>query len=82
MKLSPLLETTDFQDFQARVVSHYAQMAMNPATLDYARQRVLEMQRDQSGLWDGLGILVKQRLDELKCVKNQSTNQDQSTPTT
>lgn len=82
MKHSPPLETLDFQDLQARVVSHYAQMAMNPATLEHARYQVLKMQQEPSGLWDGLGILVKQRLDELKCVKNQSTNQDQSTQIT
>jgi hypothetical protein len=71
MKHSPPLETLDFQDFQDRLVSHYAQMALNPATLDYARQRVLKMQQEPSGLWDGLGILVKQRIEELKGVKNE-----------
>jgi hypothetical protein len=71
MTHSQPLETLDFQDFQDRLVSHYALMAMNPATLEHARYQVLKMQQEPSGLWDGLGILVKQRIEELKGVKNE-----------
>jgi hypothetical protein len=71
MTHSQPLATLDFQDFQDRLVSHYAQMALNPATLEHARYQVLKMQQEPSGLWDGLGILVKQRIEELKGVKNE-----------
>jgi hypothetical protein len=71
MTHSQQLATLDFQDFQDRLVSHYAQMALNPATLEHARYQVLKMQQEPSGLWDGLGILVKQRIEELKGVKNE-----------
>jgi hypothetical protein len=74
MTHSQPLATLDFQDFRDRLVSHYAQMALNLATLEHARWRVLEMQQDQSGIWDGLGILVKQRIEELKGVKNESVS--------
>jgi hypothetical protein len=66
MTHSQPLATLDFQDFRDRLVSHYAQMALNPATLEHARYQVLKMQQEPSGLWDGLGILVKQRIEELK----------------
>jgi len=48
------------------LVEHYAKMAMQDGWIDYARQRVKEMQADQSGNWVDLGQRVKEKIEELK----------------
>jgi hypothetical protein len=65
---SPETFATDahFQELKERVINHYAQLAMNPATVHHARWQVSEMQKEQSGLWVGLGILIAQRIEHLK----------------
>jgi len=50
------------------IVDHYAKMALNPASIDHARYRVKEMEKDETGLWVGLGKLVAQKIKELKDV--------------
>ena len=49
-------------------MDHYAKMALNIASIDHARYRVKEMEKDETGLWVGLGKLVAQRIKELKDV--------------
>ena len=49
-------------------MDHYAKMALNPASIDHARYRVKEMEKDETGLWVGLGKLVAQRIKEMKDV--------------
>jgi hypothetical protein len=48
------------------LVEHYAKMAMQDGWIDYARQRVKELQDDKSGNWIDLGQRVKQKIEELK----------------
>jgi hypothetical protein len=48
------------------LVEHYAKMALSPATLDYARCRVRELEKDSTGLWTGIGKEIAQRIKELK----------------
>jgi hypothetical protein len=48
------------------LVEHYAKMALNPATLDHARLRVKELEKDSTGLWTGIGKEIALRIKELK----------------
>ena len=48
------------------LIEHYAKMALNPATLDHARLRARELEKDLSGLWIGIGKEIAQRIKELK----------------
>ena len=48
------------------LIEHYAKMALNPATLDHARLRAKELEKDSSGLWIGIGKEIAQRIKELK----------------
>jgi hypothetical protein len=41
-------------------------MALTKGWIDYARVRVKELERDPTGLWEGLGKMVAQRIKELK----------------
>jgi len=55
-----------FSDIRNSLIEHYAQMALNPATIDQARLRTKELQDCDSKLWDGIGLQIKMRLAELK----------------
>jgi len=46
-------------------VEHYARLALKPGWIDYVRQRVKELENDPTGMFKGLGIAIKQRMDEL-----------------
>jgi len=48
------------------LIEHYAKMALNPATLDHARLRVKELEKDSTGLWIGIGKEIAARIKELK----------------
>jgi hypothetical protein len=48
------------------LVEHYAKMALNLATLDHARLRAKELEKDSSGLWIGIGKEIALRIKELK----------------
>ena len=48
------------------LVEHYAKMALSPATLDYARCRVRELEKDSTGLWIGIGKEIAVKIKELK----------------
>ena len=48
------------------LIEHYATMAMNPATLDHARYRTKELEKDSSGLWIGIGKEIAVKIKELK----------------
>ena len=48
------------------LIEHYAKMALNPATLDHARLRVKELEKDSTGLWTGIGKEIALRIKELK----------------
>jgi hypothetical protein len=48
------------------LVEHYAKMALNAATLDHARLRVKELEKDSSGLWIGIAKEIALRIKELK----------------
>jgi hypothetical protein len=49
-----------------RTVEHYAQMAMNPGSIDHARHMVKMMEKDKSGMWTGLARAVANRIEEIK----------------
>jgi hypothetical protein len=51
-----------FEDF----VEHYALLASKVGWIDYARQQVMEMEQEKTGIFKGLGRAVAQRLKELK----------------
>ena len=55
-----------FKKTRKDLVEHYAKMALNPATLDHARLRAKELEKDSSGLWIGIGKEIAQRIKELK----------------
>ena len=47
------------------LVDHYAKMATLPGWLDYTRQRVSELQKEDK-MYADLGIRVKKRMEGLK----------------
>ena len=49
-----------------QTVEHYAQMAMNPGSIDHARHMVKMMEKDKSGMWAGLARAVANRIEEIK----------------
>ena len=66
MKLSTSQETWTLTNSRQKLVDHYAQMALNPATLDQARWRTRELEKDSSGLWIGIGKEIAMKIKELK----------------
>ena len=46
-------------------VDHYAKLAMMPEWIDYVRYQVKQMEKDQSGLWLGLGQAIADKIKEL-----------------
>ena len=48
------------------VVEHYANLALNPGWIDYARHQVSKMMKDDPEMWGELGQRVKKRLEEKK----------------
>ncbi len=48
-------------------IDHYAKLAMIPGWIDYVRHQVKEMENHPTGMFKGLGLAIKQRMDELKC---------------
>jgi hypothetical protein len=55
-----------FKKTRQYLVEHYAKMALNPATLDHARLRVKELEKDSTGLWIGIGKEIAVKIKELK----------------
>ena len=51
--------TDSFAQFETHLVQHYAKMAANPATRDYTRQQVRDMERDHPQVWAGLEAKVR-----------------------
>jgi len=47
-------------------VHHYATMALTKGWIDYARVRVKELEKHETGLWKGLGKMVAQRMKEIQ----------------
>ena len=46
-------------------VEHYARLALQPGWIDYVRHQVKEMEKHPTGMFKGLGIAIKHRMDEL-----------------
>ena len=46
-------------------VEHYAKLALMPGWIDYVRHQVKEMENHPTGMFNGLGLAIKQRMDEL-----------------
>lgn len=59
----------NLQEAYNRAVEHYAQMAMNPGSIDHARHMVKTMEKDKSGMWTGLARAVANRIEQLKEMK-------------
>ena len=78
MKLFTSQETWTLTNSRQKLVDHYAQMALNPATLDQARWRTKELEKDSSGLWIGIGKEIAAKLKELKNEKEIQTQTDQN----
>lgn len=51
-----------------RQVEHLAQWAQNPGTVDYARQRSMELEACESGLWTGLRTAVKTEIGRARAL--------------
>ena len=49
-------------DYFDKLAEHYAKLASDPAWIDYARQQVMKLEKDLTGVFKGLGQAVKQRL--------------------
>jgi hypothetical protein len=56
-----------------KIVEHYAQMAMHKGSIDHARHMVMEMEKDKSRMWVGLGADVRKRINELKAENEDRT---------
>lgn len=54
-----------------RIAAHYANLAQEPGWWEYCRQRVTELESDDSGLYRGLRAEVRKRLEEAKAEKVQ-----------
>jgi len=78
MKLSTSQETWTLTNSRQKLVDHYAQMALNPATLGQARWRTKELEADSSGLWIGIGKEIAAKLQELRNEKEIQTKTDPS----
>jgi len=78
MKLSTSQETWTLTNSRQKLVDHYAQMALNPATLGQARWRTKELEADSSGLWIGIGKEIATKLQELRNEKEIQTKTDPS----
>ena len=52
-----------------KMVDHYAKMATTSGWLDYTRQKVSELQKEDR-IYTDLGIRVKKRMEELKREDN------------
>ena len=53
-------------------VEHYARLALNLGWIDYVRHQVKEMEKDPTGMFNGLGLAIKQRMDELNVSRHIS----------
>jgi hypothetical protein len=51
-------------------VEHYARLALMSGWIDYVRHRVKELENHPTGMWKGLGLAIKQRMDELNANIN------------
>jgi len=51
-------------DYFDKLADHYAKLASDPAWIDYARQQVMRLEKDLTGVFKGLGQAVKQRLEK------------------
>lgn len=49
-----------------KTVNHIATFAMMPQWLDEMRRWTKELESQEHGLFQGLGLAVKQRIDEIK----------------
>ena len=59
-----------YQELLEQLTEHYADMAMNPSTVEHARWMVRKLRDDPSELFVDLPELIKRRIEE----KNESTN--------
>jgi hypothetical protein len=48
-------------------------MAMHKGSIDHARHMVMEMEKDKSKVWVGLGAAVRKRINELKAQNENRT---------
>lgn len=53
-----------FSTLRQRLINHYADMALSPATLEQARHRALQLEKCDSGLWTGIAKQIKEKIDE------------------
>ena len=53
-------------------IDHYAKLAMIPGWIDYVRHQVKEMENHPTGMWKGLGLAIKQRMDKLNVSRHIS----------
>ena len=55
----------DFAQAYDRQVEHLAQMVLQAGWVPYAKQRVKELEDDESGLWVGITEKIRERVKEL-----------------
>lgn len=55
-----------YSALRQRLINHYADMALNPATLEQARHRASQLEKCDSGLWIGIAMQIKEKIDEKK----------------
>jgi hypothetical protein len=56
--------TESFEQFSLATIRRYAALGRNPATRDYARQQVKDMERDHPEAWKGLEAKVRAAVKE------------------
>jgi len=55
----------DFAQAYDRQVEHLAQMVLQAGWVPYAKQRVKELEEDESDLWVGITEKIRERVKEL-----------------
>ena len=64
-----------YETLRQRLINHYADMALNPATLEQARLRASQLESCESGLWAGIAMQIKEKIDEKKKQVQTKKNQ-------
>ena len=53
-----------YETLRQKLIDHYANMALNPATLEQARLRASQLEKCESELWVGIAKQIKEKIDE------------------
>lgn len=63
-----------FEKYLDQLADHFARMAQVDGFKDYARQRLRELVKDESGMFTKLPALVKEKLENFNKEKENGNN--------